>query len=199
MTANDVNKKEELELDEMSPQTELVEPKRRFPLWGWGALVVALIALAILGLALIEANRSRPAVGTLAPDFTLETLDSEVITLSELRGNVVLINFWASWCVPCKEEAPALEALWRQYKDQDVVFLGIDWADPENLAREYLEGFDITFPNGRDLGEKIGDLYKISGVPETYLVDQNGVIDRFYMGPINFNDLRARLAALTGS
>lgn len=199
MTANDVNKKEELELDEMSPQTELVEPKRRFPLWGWGALVVALIALAILGLALIEANRSRPAVGTLAPDFTLETLDSEVITLSELRGNVVLINFWASWCVPCKEEAPALEALWRQYKDQDVVFLGIDWADPENLAREYLEDFDITFPNGRDLGEKIGDLYKISGVPETYLVDQNGVIDRFYMGPINFNDLRARLAALTGS
>ncbi|MBN1285437.1 MAG: TlpA family protein disulfide reductase [Anaerolineae bacterium] len=196
----DPKDKEQQSLGEVVDRLEEPPAKKNgFPAWAWAAIVIALILVGVLALALVEANRPHPEVGSLAPDFTLETLDGATITLSALRGKVVLINFWASWCVPCKEEAPQLEALWRRYKDRDVVFVGIDWADPENLAREYLEEFDITFPNGRDLGEKIGDLYKLSGVPETYLIDRSGVIDQFYLGPVWFDDLSARLERLAGS
>ncbi|GAB4438046.1 MAG: hypothetical protein Kow00120_05520 [Anaerolineae bacterium] len=175
------------------------EAEGRIPVWGWVAIGVALIFFAIVAVALIQANQSRPTGGNLAHDFTLETLDGETIRLSDLRGQVVLINFWASWCEPCKEEAPLLEAFWQEYKDKGVMFIGIDWVDPENLARAYLEEFGLTFPNGRDLEQRIGDMYKVDGVPETYLIDQDGYIDRFYYGPIDFDDLRVRLERLTGS
>ncbi|HIP71854.1 MAG TPA: TlpA family protein disulfide reductase, partial [Anaerolineae bacterium] len=91
----------------------------------------------------------------MAPDFTLTSFDGETITLSELRGQVVIINFWASWCPPCREEAPYLEATWRKYKDQGVVFIGVDYVDTETAALAYIEEFDITYFNGPDVGTRI--------------------------------------------
>ncbi len=189
---------EEAEFIQAEPQEK--EQGGRLPAWGYVAIAVAVIFLGVVALALYQANQGRPQSENIAPDFTLQLLDSdESITLSDLRGKVVLINFWASWCDPCKEEAPLLEAFWQEYQDKGVMFIGVDWVDPENLAREYLEEFGLTFPNGRDLEQRIGDLYKVDGVPETYLIDQNGVIDTFYYGPIDFADLRVRLDRLIGS
>lgn len=192
---------EELDLAQSERQAEEPEEAEgaRFPLWGYAAIAVAVVLLVVVGLALAQANRGRPQAGDVAPDFTLTTLDGETLRLADLRGQVVLVNFWASWCDPCKEEAPYLEAFWQEYKDKGVLFIGIDWVDPENLARAYLEEFGLTFPNGRDLEQRIGDVYKVDGVPETYLIAQNGVIDRFYYGPIDFADLRVRLDRLVGS
>ena len=105
---------------------------------------------------------------------------------------MVLINFWASWCIPCREEAPELEAAYRQFEDRGVVFLGIDWVDIETDALNYLKSFNITYANGPDIGTKIGPLYHITGVPETYIVDQEGNIQFYKISPVK----RAELAAV---
>jgi cytochrome c biogenesis protein CcmG/thiol:disulfide interchange protein DsbE len=119
-----------------------------------------------------------------APDFTIEEFNGEVITLSDLRGQVVIINFWASWCPPCREEAAYLEQTWRKYKNQGVVFIGIDYVDTVAEALAYIEEFDITYFNGPDLGTRISQAYNIQGVPETFFVDKNGYLQGVHVGPL---------------
>lgn len=129
--------------------------------------------LALLGWGLVQVNSSQVDAG-MAPDFTITSFEGETITLSDLRGQVVIINFWASWCPPCREEAPYLEATWRKYQDQGVVFIGVDYVDTEKEALAYIEEFGITYFNGPDLGTRISQDYRMDGVPETYYVAKNG-------------------------
>ncbi len=144
-------------------------------------VVVGVIAFFAIGLRL--RGEAQPSAG-LAPDFALTTFDGQTLRLSQYRGKVVIINFWASWCVPCREEAPFLEKTWRQYRDRGVVFIGVDWSDPEPDAKKYLKEFDITYPNGIDLGTKIGQAYKIRGVPETFFIGKDGNLRGNVLGPI---------------
>ena len=111
-----------------------------------------------------------------------------------MRGNVVVINFWASWCKPCESEAADLEAAWRYYQPGgEVIFLGVDYVDTEPEARSYLAKFEITFPNGPDMGTKISQLFNRSlGVPETYIIDQEGTLRYVKIGPFSsVDELRA--------
>ncbi len=104
--------------------------------------------------------------------------------MSSLTGKVVLINFWASWCKPCEQEAADLETAWLQNKDSgDVVFLGIAWTDSDKNAMEYIQKFSISYPNGPDLGTRISQKYRITGVPETFVVDQDGNLAYFKFSP----------------
>lgn len=160
---------------------------------------VGAVALFVvfLGARLFSVNQTQPASGP-APDFTLNLFDGHdgglgrsQIKLSDLRSKVVLINFWASWCIPCREEAPELEAAYRQFKDRGVVFLGVDWVDIEGDALNYLKSFNITYANGPDIGTKIGPLYHITGVPETYIVDQAGNIQFYKISPVKQAELAA--------
>jgi len=144
-------------------------------------LGVAAIAL-IFGLALARKNQTQPTAGP-APDFTLTTLDGGQINLASLKGRVVVVNFWASWCGPCRQEAPVLERVWQQYKDKDVVIVGVAYTDTEKNAKAYLQQFGNTYPNGLDLGTKISELYNIQGVPETFIIDKNGNVSRFFKVP----------------
>ncbi len=159
---------------EMLPEST---PVRRSGL-GLGSMVLMVgivLAAVVFGVQLARQRQTQPESGA-APDFTLTTLQGETYTLSELRGKVVLINFWASWCGPCRVEAPVLERIWQQYKDRGVVVLGVAYTDTESGARDFIAEFNQTYPNGLDLGTKISDKYHITGVPETYVVDQNGNI-----------------------
>lgn len=142
-----------------------------------------LALLSLLAWGLVNARRGQLKSG-LAPDFTLTSFEGETITLSELRGQVVVINFWASWCPPCRDEAPYLEETWRKYRDQGVVFIGVDYADTEREALAYIEEFDITYFNGPDLGTRISQAYNMQGVPETFYIDKNGEIDGIHIGPL---------------
>jgi len=108
------------------------------------------------------------------------------VNLSDLRGKVVILNFWASWCKPCEEEAALLEAAWKSYEaDGKVIFIGADYVDTEPEARGYLAKFGITYPNGPDLGTKISQFFRIKGVPETYFIDANGVLQYVQIGPFS--------------
>jgi cytochrome c biogenesis protein CcmG/thiol:disulfide interchange protein DsbE len=150
------------------------------------AWIAVLALLVILAFGLRRAQQGPVSVGQMAPNFTLTTFDGQPIELSDLRGKVVVINFWASWCIPCKNEAPALEAAWRHYQpDGKVVFLGIDWTDTETKAKEFLNQFDITYPNGPDLGTRISQRYRMGGIPETYIVDPQGKLAWVQIGEFN--------------
>jgi cytochrome c biogenesis protein CcmG/thiol:disulfide interchange protein DsbE len=148
---------------------------------------VALTAL-VFGLALAQRNQSQPTAGP-APDFTLQTLDGQSFHIAALKGKVTVINFWASWCGPCRDEAPTLQKLWMQYQDKGVLFLGVAYTDTERNALAFLNEFKQTYPNGLDIGTKISELYHIQGVPETFVIDQKGSIAHFFMLPLKEKDL----------
>src|SRR5574341_770937 len=156
-------------------------------LWGkvgrWAAILLVVGLLALLGWGLVQAANG-PRDSGLAPDFSLTGFDGRTATLSQLRGHVVIINFWASWCLPCREEAAYLEQTWRKYQGQGVVFIGVDWVDTEKEARAYIQEFDITYLNGPDLGTRIAQAYRIQGVPETYYVDKTGRLRGVHIGPL---------------
>jgi cytochrome c biogenesis protein CcmG/thiol:disulfide interchange protein DsbE len=123
-------------------------------------------------------------------DFTLplysgyEYNGASEVKLSDLSGKVVVINFWASWCKPCEQEAAELQRAWELYEPSgQVIFLGVDYVDTEPDARVYLKKFGITYPNGPDLATRISQYFRTKGVPETYFIDRDGVLQYVQVGP----------------
>ncbi len=157
------------------------------------ALVLAFVAMFAMGLRLRTAG---PAERGAAPTFTLPLFSGGTFLLAEQRGKVVVINFWASWCQPCRLEAPVLERVWRKYKDRGIVFVGVDYVDTESEARAYTKEFDITYPNGPDIGTQITAKYRIQGVPETYFVGKDGQLYGNHIGPIDEPTLTAKIEDL---
>ena len=151
--------------------------------------------LALLGWGFARTTAGQVDQGP-APDFELATFDGGTIRLSDLRGQVVVINFWASWCIPCREEAPILEATWRAYRERGVVFIGVNYVDTDREALAYIEELDLTYPNGPDLRTRIAQAYRIQGVPETFFVDRQGFLRGVHIGPITEEQLEARIEAL---
>lgn len=182
--------------ESVPPEPEVEKPRaaKRSPGF-YIAFGVAGIFVAVLAVALFRANQTQPTSGP-APDFTLTLFEGypgnvgqNPVQLSDLKGKVVVVNFWASWCVPCAQEAADLQATYEKYKDKGVVFLGVDWTDIEGDARNYLSRFGINYANGPDLGTKIGPRYHISGVPETYVIDRNGNVQYTKISPITTAEL----------
>jgi len=167
---------------EESPTTEIRET--RTIRWGSIFIWIGVIGiLLILALALTRSKQGPIGIGEKAPNFILTTFDGEQIDSVDLRGKVVLINFWASWCGPCEQEAAELEQAYQVFKDQGVVFLGVDYVDTETEALDYLSKFNITYPNGPDLRTAISQAFRIQGVPETYIVGRDGVLVDLRIGP----------------
>ncbi len=156
---------------------------------------IAAISLVILSLGIIAArDQSASQVETdHAPDFSLTTFDGEQISLSDWRGNVVVVNFWASWCAPCRDEADMLERVWREYQSHGVQFVGVNYADNRANASAHIAEFDITYPNGTDEGKRISQAYGVRGVPETFIIDANGNLQDSFIGPPPEAQLRAAI------
>lgn len=171
--------------------TETTTPKRGVALWIQIVIWVFIAALLVLvGIILGKRQQGTVQPGDEIPDFTLplfsgyEYEGKSEVKLSDFRGQVVVLNFWASWCKPCEQEAAELQEAWEAYADTgEVVFLGADYVDTEPEARAYLKKFGITFYNGPDMGTKISQMFRIRGVPETYFIDPNGVLYYVKVGP----------------
>jgi len=181
-------------------------PKRGAPLWVQILVWVALLALLfVLALGLIRAQHPIMSIGSKAPDFTLKLFDgysyqgAQQVNLTALRGKVVVVNFWASWCVTCADEAPEMEAAWKYYQPAgQVVFLGVDYTDVDSKALQFLSRFNITYPNGPDLGTRITPIFNRNiAMPETYILDQQGVLRNEQIGPFqSLADIRSAIDPL---
>jgi len=158
-----------------------------------GVAVVAFLLLLSYGLL------SGPGGGPLsegpAPDFSLQLFGGGQFSLASLSGQVVVVNFWASWCEPCREEAPVLEKVWQEYQGQGVTFIGIAHKDTEGKARAFLDEFGITYPNALDPANRVARTYRVQGVPETFFI-KGGEIASLYIGPLTEDQLVTRIERL---
>jgi cytochrome c biogenesis protein CcmG, thiol:disulfide interchange protein DsbE len=166
------------------------------------ALVVGLVLIALLGLMIWGiGKRAAGTVGSVpvttrpAPSFAFILLNGAPFDLAATRGKPVVVNFWASWCIPCEDEAAVLEQGSRKYRDR-VTFIGVNVQDTDPLARDFLKRFGVTYPNGRDATGSIAVEYGMSGVPETYFVDRNGTLVHKWQGPLDDVRLAAYLDEL---
>jgi len=167
-----------------------------------------IIALAaILGSAWIVASRVpgpgdnatsagpgiAPRKGFLAPDFELATLDGGIVRLSELRGNPVLINFWASWCGPCRTEMPHIQAAYENHARNGLVVLGVDQMESPGSVSRFAEEFGLTFPIPMDSDGEVSAVYQARGLPTSFFVDPDGVIQATFTGPMSSGFIESKL------
>ncbi len=140
-----------------------------------------------------------PQMGFAAPDFTLETLDGQSVTLSDLRGQAVVVNFWASWCPPCRAEMPAIQDMYADYAGRGLVVLAVNAASQDTLAdtQSFITENNLTFPVLLDTTGSINTLYGVTSLPTTFFIGPDGVINEIVIGgPMTEASLRLRVESL---
>jgi len=139
-----------------------------------------------------DVNRelSAPLPGYRAPDFTLLDLNGNEVALRSFRGRPVLVNFWATWCPPCRKEMPDLQAFHEKYGDK-VALIGINWGEDKNEVEDFLKKFGITYPNLLDANGKIFALYRLTGLPSSFWIDEEGIIRGVWLGAMKTQDIIA--------
>jgi cytochrome c biogenesis protein CcmG/thiol:disulfide interchange protein DsbE len=159
-------------------------------LGGVVAGVVALTGILAFGLSRDPGVIGSPLVGRQAPDFSLATLEGDAtVRLADLRGEVVVLNFWASWCRGCREEHSALAEVWNRYRDRGVVLLGITFQDSPSASRAYLQELGGGWPVLTDPGSRQAMAYGVFGIPETFVIDREGRVLYRHVGAVRYADL----------
>jgi cytochrome c biogenesis protein CcmG/thiol:disulfide interchange protein DsbE len=175
--------------DDLPPTPEAADSdatkhKKAVRIWQGVIVLILLVFVLLLAARLIQTNKSEQRASGVAPAFTLTTFDGQKISSTDLLGKGVVLNFWASWCDPCRDEAAMLEQTWQREKGNDIVFVGLDYLDQEPAAKAYMAEFGITYPSGPDLQSAAARRYGIKGVPETFFINPQGSITDIVIGPI---------------
>ena len=135
-----------------------------------------------------------PELNSIAPPFELNSLDDRIVNLDDLRGKPVVINFWATWCEPCKAEMPTLQTIYDDYKAKGLHILAVNLGEPSGIVAEWVQALHLNFDILMDRNQQISSLYWLRGQPSTYVVSPSGVITQIYYGPVDVNALRNALA-----
>ena len=170
--------------------------------------IYALILTASLAWIFISADRAgistageipAPRQGFLAPDFTLQSLEGETYILSELRGQAVLVNLWATWCPPCRAEMPAIQKIYDEYKDQGFVVLALNmtYQDTPSAVLPFAQEYGLTFPILLETNGKVAERYQLRSLPSSFFIDRDGIIQEVVIGgPMAEALLRTRIESL---
>jgi len=168
---------------------------------GTGQPAITRPAAPVIGGSLLPAmvqlppeNEPAVALGRYAPDFALSDLGGQSISLSQWRGQIVLVNFWASWCQPCREEMPLLQATYEAYAQDGLMVMGVNMGERAQRVAGFAEDLGLTFPILVDETTTVGTLYRVRGAPTTYFIDREGVIRQRYVGPLTSGALGAILS-----
>jgi cytochrome c biogenesis protein CcmG/thiol:disulfide interchange protein DsbE len=161
-----------------------------------GQVILTLICLLLSSCAGLPSflNSPSPEIGALAPDFTLWDLQGKETSLRDLRGQVVLLNFWATWCGPCREEMPTIE---ERYNDGGFALFAINFDESVEIVQGYMNELGIDIPVLLDPGGKVQDLYRLRGYPTSFFIDQDGVIRFIQIGEMTADDLDNYLEQIT--
>jgi len=164
-----------------------------------GALAVAVSAVVVLlsvGLGRDPSVTVSPLVGRAAPDFTLSQPDGKPFALSKLRGQIVVVNFWASWCAECHTEQPALNQTWQRFQDSGVVVVGVNFQDTTGDASDYVRTAGVSYPVVEDGDSRTALAYGVRGIPETFIIDHTGrIVDRI-IGPVDATKLSNKISSM---
>jgi cytochrome c biogenesis protein CcmG/thiol:disulfide interchange protein DsbE len=167
-------------------------------------VLLATVVITVLGVVIVLATGlgrdpsvpASPLVGRAAPDFTLAQLDGPQFTLSKLRGQIVIINFWASWCTECHTEQSALNDTWQQFRDSGVVVVGVNFQDTSSDARDYVRTAGVSYPIVEDADSRTALAFGVRGIPETFIIDGSGRTANRVIGPVDAAKLAGQINAM---
>jgi len=175
----------------MAEETQPTPPAggRRLPVGLLLWLIPVLALLLVIGYQSVRKQQPESITAALArgqrppaPAFSLPRFDGGTLALASLRGQYVLVNFWASWCIPCRDEAPLLERASREYRDRGLLVVGVNIQDLEPEARKFIAEFKISYPNVRDRDGRVSRAYGTTGIPESFFIDREGRVARKFPG-----------------
>ncbi|MFC2052094.1 TlpA family protein disulfide reductase [Chloroflexota bacterium] len=145
-------------------------------------LTTALLITSCFSAVAPEGNAQSPDTGNLAPDFQLSNLEGQAISLSDFRGRPVLINFWASWCGPCRAEMPYIQQIFEKWSDRGLVILAIDIGESRSTVEDFMQSYGLSFPALLDMNKTVSAEYNIRFIPTTFLIDKDGIIKAVKIG-----------------
>ena len=161
-----------------------------------GILLIGVMAVVAVGFSRDPSRIESPLVGRSAPEFRLVSLDGATIDLAGLRGHPVVLNFWASWCIPCRDEAPLLRAAQRRYAPQNVTFIGVVYQDGAASAQAFVDRYGIAYPSLLDPDGRTALDYGVYGIPETYFIADDGTIRAKQIGPLDAASLERQIGEM---
>ena len=148
-------------------------------------LIAIMLTIFTLGLLITGCPPAGTKIGNLAPDFQLQYLDGNTVSLSDLRGSPVIINFWATWCGPCRSEMPFIQEIYNEWQDRGLVILAINLRETSSLVSQFIQDNNLSFPVLLDANGNVALEYNVTGIPTTFFIDKDGIIQESKIGPFS--------------